>query len=713
MNICFICDLHLGYNKNTVQYEAFDYACADISRKHPDLVVCAGDITSDGNIFAAKRFIKKIHALGIPFVILPGNSDYRTEKNIPFIKQLASPCVNRFENLTVFAVNDASGKISPETYNLINDAKQGDIIVMHHPADSLAESERERFKTWRSAHPDTLVFYGHLHKSGISGNDYSLPALDPDKAIGENPSFLYFNTETKQSEKVYFFCPMPSDLPKYIGIFCFDPLADIDFAAQNGLRCIELRPNCLDLPQEELLSHILNWRRNGGNNLAMHAPEVGFAGGLTADTEKWDAFVKLAMYLGADRVTLHVPAASLETIRKNREALERIVDFLARRFAMLPNKCIVGVENMHMTSKERPDTTRRFGYLPEECVAFMKRLQERCPRAIGLNLDIGHARNNLPYQEKYPLGTWYAETGRFAIGYHLHQVIRTPDGLENHTAFTEPYGALISLASFFRCWNMGVLNKAPVIFEIRGHGAYEPSIRMVERESTRKVFDLHTHTLYSACGIDRPEKVISTAIENGIKLLGITDHSYGIGDRKAGYIKKIRELSPKYIDRIRVLCGIEIPTTPNLFDIQNPDEIADCDYALIEHVSNKESLSYDDPIGFCKKLKIRCGIAHTDLFAYAAERGLDPLGFFKQLAEAGIFWEMNLSYDSVHKFRKHAYVDDFLNDEKKQKIVLESGLYIGIGSDCHRKDEYPAARLYEMYDFLVQKGFPTADRYFL
>ena len=39
MNICFLCDLHLGYNKNTVQYEAFDYACADISRKRPDLVV--------------------------------------------------------------------------------------------------------------------------------------------------------------------------------------------------------------------------------------------------------------------------------------------------------------------------------------------------------------------------------------------------------------------------------------------------------------------------------------------------------------------------------------------------------------------------------------------------------------------------------------------------------------------------------------------------
>lgn len=126
----------------------------------------------------------------------------------------------------------------------------------------------------------------------------------------------------------------------------------------------------------------------------MHAPEVGYSGELTADIEKWDLFVKLAMYLGADRVTLHVPVATLETVRKNKEAFEQIVEFLVRRFAMLPNKCVIGVENMHMTKKDRPDSTRRFGYLPEECVSFMKRLQERCPRSIGLNLDIGHARNN-------------------------------------------------------------------------------------------------------------------------------------------------------------------------------------------------------------------------------------------------------------------------------------------------------------------------------
>ena len=71
-----------------------------------------------------------------------------------------------------------------------------------------------------------------------------------------------------------------------------------------------------------------------------------------------------------------------------------------------------------------------------------------------------------------------------------------------------------------------------------------------------------------------------------------------------------------------------------------------------------------------------------------------------------------MAYDSIHKFQKHTYVDDLLRDKDKQRIVLESGLRIGIGSDCHRKEEYPTARLYEIYDFLAGNGFPMADEYF-
>ena len=41
--------------------------------------------------------------------------------------------------------------------------------------------------------------------------------------------------------------------------------------------------------------------------------------------------------------------------------------------------------------------------------------------------------------------------------------------------------------------------------------------------------DLHSHTYYSFCGADTPEAVVETAIAGGIELLGITDHSHGVG----------------------------------------------------------------------------------------------------------------------------------------------------------------------------------------
>ena len=40
--------------------------------------------------------------------------------------------------------------------------------------------------------------------------------------------------------------------------------------------------------------------------------------------------------------------------------------------------------------------------------------------------------------------------------------------------------------------------------------------------------DLHSHTYYSYCGKDSPEAVIRNAIKNGIELMGISDHYYGV-----------------------------------------------------------------------------------------------------------------------------------------------------------------------------------------
>ena len=39
--------------------------------------------------------------------------------------------------------------------------------------------------------------------------------------------------------------------------------------------------------------------------------------------------------------------------------------------------------------------------------------------------------------------------------------------------------------------------------------------------------DLHSHTYYSFCGMDRPETVIEAAIAGGIELFGISDHAHG------------------------------------------------------------------------------------------------------------------------------------------------------------------------------------------
>ena len=75
MLICFMCDLHLPYNKNAVQYDVLDWACSDIVKKNADAVVFAGDFTADGNVFATKRFVRKMHSLGRPYVMIPGNSD--------------------------------------------------------------------------------------------------------------------------------------------------------------------------------------------------------------------------------------------------------------------------------------------------------------------------------------------------------------------------------------------------------------------------------------------------------------------------------------------------------------------------------------------------------------------------------------------------------------------------------------------------------------
>ncbi len=76
--------------------------------------------------------------------------------------------------------------------------------------------------------------------------------------------------------------------------------------------------------------------------------------------------------------------------------------------------------------------------------------------------------------------------------------------------------------------------------------------------------DLHTHTTYSD-GKNTPEEMVVAAIQKGMKVIGISDHSYTRFDTSycikkekiEEYIREINALKAKYGQQIKVLCGIE------------------------------------------------------------------------------------------------------------------------------------------------------------
>ncbi len=225
------------------------------------------------------------------------------------------------------------------------------------------------------------------------------------------------------------------------------------------------------------------------------------------------------------------------------------------------------------------------------------------------------------------------------------------------------------------------------------------------------IMDIHSHTFYSGCGKDAPEIIIDKAIEEGIELFGICDHNYGIGQRKAEYSKLINSLKEKYGGKIKLLCGIEISVIPDKYDMSEED-YGLFDYCLIENPDEEGKVSSKDMFGFLNNIKITKGIAHTDLFRAAERMNMSPEVFFKKLSETNTFWEMNVNYDSIHGYREHGYVERFFESEEQQKIIKDAGVYISIGFDGHRVEDYLGDRVVEFNKKLKGIGVKTADLLF-
>ncbi len=484
MKICFICDVHIPYIEGSIQHDALKWACDFVERYNRELLIVAGDFTANGDLNAARFFEKEINKLKIPVIIMTGNSDYRTPENREHMRKLRSPSMNMINGQVIYAVDDGEGVISDETINELNGLNSDAIVVMHHPIDDLPEPAKSKMSLWRENHPDILLFCAHRHVSEIDGNTIYLQSLDPDKAIGTHPCVVDFDTETKICGNALYYCPAPKDIFDYIGISCFYPIEDTKYAAENNIRCIELRDTAVNENQEMLEEAVELWRSKVGTNLSMHAPEVTIDENENVGSrDEWDKFIALAKKLDADRITLHVPKASLRIIREKPNSLENISCFLSEYFKELKPECVIGVENMHMTSSEKDDMNRRFGYIPDEVIEFMNVLSNFTDRKVGINFDVGHARNNSPFSQKYNIGAWYKEVGKYCVGYHIHQVTLENGKFYNHMPIEHIYGKLISYASLLKCWSLDMINKAPIICEIRGDGT------QAEYKSTLEMFD--------------------------------------------------------------------------------------------------------------------------------------------------------------------------------------------------------------------------------
>lgn len=240
--------------------------------------------------------------------------------------------------------------------------------------------------------------------------------------------------------------------------------------------------------------------------------------------------------------------------------------------------------------------------------------------------------------------------------------------------------------------------------------------------------DLHSHTYYSFCGKDTPEAIVEAAIAGGLDTFGITDHNYGIGYARHSvfcatanmeldnyertlrrYYDHINLIKEKYAGKINVLRGIELCTLkseqhPN-FSLPDGADISYFDYCLIENLDNHTSITGGDLFAYAK----RCGtplvgVAHTDLFAHIAKLGEDPLDYFTRMADRNIFWEMNVSYDSIHGYREHKYFLDFFADGEKQEIIRKSGVRVSVGFDGHRVGDYLPDRVVGYCKKLTELG---------
>lgn len=492
--IAILADLHLPSAAGTAQEAALDWALECLRAEAPDVVVFGGDITASGTAVAARRAREKVEACGIPFRMAAGNSDRRTPEEWAAVRDLLTVADDFSNNDCLIHVVETTEETLSQAARdaLVRSSRSaGDrhmVIISHFGPASLRAGDREWLETFLAGQRSKLLIAGHTHRDHGSEDQsvHTVRGLDPDKAIGGPPAIAAFRLEDGEWSRSEI--PFPGGRIKSwtaeerrgflerLGFSCMSETLDgLGEAAAMGVRTLEVRAyDTLKTDRRRLLAAVERWREAGGTTLSFHMPSLKWEDGnvTAASIAEWEASNVLALAIGADRLTIHVPQAPVAEMRPEEPAWRAISEHHCELLdPVLERGMVVSVENLHMRAGEPSDDSRRFGCLPDECLTWIRHLRNATGSAnIGFHLDLGHARNNPPFSKRLPLGEWYALTGREISGYHLHQVRDTPDGLKNHNPLDSLFGPLISLNSFLWAWQRGQIAHAPLFLEIRGKG---------------------------------------------------------------------------------------------------------------------------------------------------------------------------------------------------------------------------------------------------
>lgn len=216
------------------------------------------------------------------------------------------------------------------------------------------------------------------------------------------------------------------------------------------------------------------------------------------------------------------------------------------------------------------------------------------------------------------------------------------------------------------------------------------------------IMDLHTHTLASVHAYSSLIENARAAKENGLEIMGVSDHGYGMPETTQRSYWLNLGVIPDYVEGVRLLKGGELNIYNRKGDIYEEPLLGHLDYVIaslhgnVYEYDTRDIDDYTDAIVNClDRHPDVCILGHPDDGRYP----LDYEAVVSACKRNGVVMEVNTSSLSPTGFRLNARE----NIPKYLEICKREGVPIIVDSDAHFAYLVgafdPAIKLLEECDF--------------